>query len=482
MLARMFVTTQVYSFENLSPKELFRHTQNEWIKSIKPRTSINWYVWSEFSSTLVREFQRSENSPSSASMMQKLRLEIVGVMEEGILAIEHFLAHRQQQAQPDYPMEDSQRDAVLSELYVAYGMFLEQMTPIECWKLASDPKTLLIGALERLEEYRANLQTGHDQDELQLLQLLFLPLCRDNADNAVRNAMSLDATNAQALKLLEKLTGKNDPSIVHQRKPKEFVAELFDSFAETFDEKLVGVLQYRVPQLIGEAVKSIVQNEAGGSAFRAVLDAGCGTGLAGRELRPMMQESDPPGVLVGVDASSKMLDIAANCTRTTGCGLSVSKGENETKEYNPDEIDNRPLYDRLLQMDLEDMTLSNTLSDKSQEGFDLIVAADVLVYFGSLERIFQVLASLCVVDMPSWLVFSCERAIPEEAPLGFRLMPNGRFAHTKEHVCHMAFKEGYELKVYSEIMPRTEKGEPVKGHLFVFQTRRRRLSAENGEL
>jgi hypothetical protein len=46
----------------------------------------------------------------------------------------------------------------------------------------------------------------------------------------------------------------------------------------------------------------------------------------------------------------------------------------------------------------------------------------------------------------------------------------------------MAFKEGYELKVYSEIMPRTEKGEPVKGHLFVFQTRRRRISAENGEL
>jgi predicted TPR repeat methyltransferase len=34
-------------------------------------------------------------------------------------------------------------------------------------------------------------------------------------------------------------------------------------------------------------------------------------------------------------------------------------------------------------MDVEDMTLSNTLNGMSQEGFDLIVAADVFVYFGS---------------------------------------------------------------------------------------------------
>jgi predicted TPR repeat methyltransferase len=484
MLGLTLVTTLVISSENLSPEEvLFRHTQYEWFKSMKQKALINWHIWSEFSRTLVREFQKeSEKSASSPSMTQKRHLGIIAAIEEGILAIERFMAHQQQLLQPDHPNEDSQRDAVLAELYVAYGMLLEQLTPIECWKLASDPHTLLIGASERLAEHRSKLQIGPDQDELQLLQLLFLPLCHDNADNAVRNAMSLDATNTQALELLEKLTGKNDPSIVHQRKPKEFVAELFDSFADTFDEKLVGTLQYQVPQLIGEAVRNIVQNEADGASFRAVLDAGCGTGLAGRELRPMIQERDPSGVLVGVDASSKMLNIAVNCTRSYGCGLGRPLLEHETQENNPHEIDNRPLYDRLFQMDLEDMTLSNTLNGLSQEGFDLIVAADVFVYFGSLQRIFHVLASLCVVDLPSWLVFSCERALPEEAPLGFRLMPSGRFAHTKEHVWNMAYEAGFELKDYNEIAPRMERGEPVKGYLFVFEAKRSHIWTNGNEL
>jgi predicted TPR repeat methyltransferase len=94
-----------------------------------------------------------------------------------------------------------------------------------------------------------------------------------------------------------------------KRNPKVLVAELFDSFANTFDEMHVGILQYQLPQLIGEAVQNVVHKESHGASFRAVLDARCVTGLAGRELRPMIQERDPSGVLVGVDASSKMLNI-----------------------------------------------------------------------------------------------------------------------------------------------------------------------------
>ncbi|KAL3919204.1 MAG: hypothetical protein SGILL_003874, partial [Bacillariaceae sp.] len=126
----------------------------------------------------------------------------------------------------------------------------------------------------------------------------------------------------------------------------------------------------------------------------------------------------------------------------------------------------------LLQMDLEDMTLSNTLNGTTATGFDLVVAADVLVYFGDLGNIIQVYSNLVPAESSSWLVFSCERASPEEAPLGFRLMPSGRFAHTKEHVLTMAGKVGYELVDYKEITPRIEKGEPVKGHLFVFETKK----------
>ncbi|KAG7338698.1 methyltransferase and TPR repeat domain containing protein [Nitzschia inconspicua] len=474
VLLLVLANAQPRDDSNLSPEELFRQTLNEWMKSMEG-PDISWYVWTDFATTLVNEYQEaSKMSSSSASVIQKRHLEIVGAIEEGILTIERFLAH---QVQPN--MKAVRTDAVLAELYASYGVLLEQLTAIECWKLASDPHTLLIGAPERMVQYQAKLQ--NDDNEMKLLQEIFPPLCLDNADNAVRNAMSLDATNMEALKLLEKLTGNNDPTVVHQRKPQEFMAELFDSFADTFDEKLVGTLQYRVPQLIGEAVRKSIVEKAASDGFTAVLDAGCGTGLAGRYLRPMIKEVRPPGIMVGVDASPKMLDIAANCTRTFGCGLqaSTAHGNNESDLQ---QSNRRPLYDRLLQMDLEDMTLANTLNGFSQKNFDLIVAADVLVYFGSLEKILKVFASLCNDSDPSWLIFSCERALPEETPLGFRLLPSGRFAHTKKHVLDMADNAGFTLIEYSEIVPRMEKGEPVQGHLFVFELSKRQGKMEGKEL
>ena len=68
------------------------------------------------------------------------------------------------------------------------------------------------------------------------------------------------------------------------------------------------------------------------------------------------------------------------------------------------------------------------------------------------------------------LIFTCEYATNEEAPLGYRLLPTGRFAHTKEYVISSAqANEKYKSKRYQKIIPREEKGIPVQGHLFVFE-------------
>lgn len=217
---------------------------------------------------------------------------------------------------------------------------------------------------------------------------------------------------------------------------------LFDSFADHFDETLSN-LQYQVPRLVGELSSKLE------TSYKNALDAGCGTGLAGRYLRPLVRSK-----LVGVDASEKMLHLAQACTRQFGCGLDVSPTPN---------FDDPPLYDALLNMDLEGMTRQTTL----ESGFDLIVAADVLVYFGSLENLLQVFASIS--NDQAKLVFSCERTTVSDAPLGFRLQSSGRFAHSKEHAIQAAQTAGYQLLSYQEIVPRMEKGEPVKGHLFGFE-------------
>jgi predicted TPR repeat methyltransferase len=398
-----------------STESLFRQTTKTW------RIEKNWQPWHDYVQELLQRFETSEN-----------RLEIVNGFEEGLLYIEKATVG---------DGENAPRDAALSLLYYAYGHSLIELDSSECHALALDPYTLLIGA----ETVSKSAEPSKE-------------LCIENSENALRNSVTLDAQNSDAETLLQNITGMDS---VHKRKPKEFVAELFDSFADSFDKKLVDGLGYKVPQIIGEAAKKI------GSNYKNVLDAGCGTGLAGRFLKPLVAE-----LLVGVDASQKMLDIAAKCTTDRGCGLKLdgndNDNDNESKEellYDKEEL----LYDNLLVLDLEEMTLENTLNIRSNDdrsGFDLVVAADVLVYFGKLSNLLETFAKVSIDG--SNLLFTAERATEDEAPLGWRLLSSGRFAHTKKHAVEAASEAGYELVMYEEIVPRMEKGEEVRGHLFGF--------------
>ena len=116
------------------------------------------------------------------------------------------------------------------------------------------------------------------------------------------------------------------------------------------------------------------------SNYGLVLDAGCGIVLAGHYLKLLVNK-----VMIEVDASRKMLDIADKYITQKGCSL----GSNKVVD-----IDcvgrEEPLYDNLLVLDLEEMTLENTLNRGGRtrtnlDGFNLVMAADVLVYFGDLS-------------------------------------------------------------------------------------------------
>lgn len=450
----------IFAEEDLTPENLYRQTVETWQTRHSRRSSTAWAVWKDFATTLSSRYEAIAEKKGSVSTTG-----IVGAMEEGILTIERIVF---QQESSGNTSDDEARDSALAAMYTEYGRLLLYSSeppiplsgnPHKCFDLANDPHTLLIGAPERLKKYDNKKQTT--ENESQLIDTLFGPLCKDNAENALRNALSLDATYQEAERLLEEITGLSSRDSVHARKPKEFVAELFDSFAESFDEKLTKSLDYRVPQIIGSKVKDILEKDGTKRVVRNVLDAGCGTGLAGRELRKAIDTTNGDRiVLVGVDASTKMLDIAEKCTTTKGCGLPSGKDETSDNEFR--------LYDALLDLDLEEMTLDNTALKKKDAAFDLIVAADVFVYFGSLSRMLEVLSDLHNHN-GGLLVFTCERASPEEAPLGFRLLPTGRFSHTRDHVVEAAVAVGYTLLDYTEIIPRTEKGSAVDGHLFVFQ-------------
>lgn len=402
-----------------------------------------WDAWANLATALVE--------------LSEQPLYAIHAFERAILLIEQIMAEQGQAG------EDPARDVYLSKLYYGYGMTLSELSPEACQILAAAPNTLLIGSNSN--------RNRNKNDQTTTTNAI---ICLENAQNALRSAAILDATNVQAAHMLAAMGEGGGGDGVHRRATPEFVAALFDDFADTFDEKL-GALEYKVPRIMGDAARRARQ-----VAFRSALDAGCGTGLAGRYLRPLVS-----GPMIGVDISKKMLDIAARCTTVSGCGVE----DNDTAVDDGKEEEAPPLYDGLMALDLEAMTLSETLHAPgvgratdigSEEGFDLIVAADVHVYFGRLDTLLQNYAKLSRDE--AVLLFSCERATEEEAPLGWRLLSSGRFSHTKKYVVQAAEDVGYELASYEEIVPRMERGVAVNGHLFHFVLKNRDSAVERDEL
>lgn len=203
--------------------------------------------------------------------------------------------------------------------------------------------------------------------------------------------------------------------------PESYVAAIFDKAAATFDEQLVNRLEYRGPQLLGEALSQVLGARAAGLH---ILDLGCGTGLMGTALRPLARR------LSGVDLSGAMLARA----QTSG------------------------VYDELCHAEI--ITYLST----HEEQFDLIVAADVLNYFGDLSPVFRAIARR--------LRPGGRCAVTVEMGESQRIRLRGslrRFQHSRAHLADAAGAAGLKEQVMEAVVLRMEKGEPVNAWLGVWE-------------
>ncbi len=95
--------------------------------------------------------------------------------------------------------------------------------------------------------------------------------------------------------------------------------------------------------------------------------------------------------------------------------------------------------------------------------FDLIYSSDVFVYFGNLDTIIRSASSNLVCG--GIIAFSVERL--EDNDMGYRLFPNGRYAHSRTYIQDCLMRHGLQLIKETKSDIRKQSGNPVKGLLIV---------------
>jgi predicted TPR repeat methyltransferase len=195
--------------------------------------------------------------------------------------------------------------------------------------------------------------------------------------------------------------------------PAAYVENLFDQYADDFDAHLVGQLGYQGHSVL---LQHLPADPA--ARFGQVWDLGCGTGLCGPLIRPRTEH------LSGVDLSTAMVVKAQS--------LGV--------------------YDSLHAQDL--VSFLQQATTKS----DLVLAADVFIYVGWLDAVFEALSPR--VKPGGWLAFTVEEADP-----GFEVQLHSslRYAHALTYLQKLAAEHGWHWAKVHRAPLRLDQAQPLMG-------------------
>lgn len=229
-----------------------------------------------------------------------------------------------------------------------------------------------------------------------------------------RKALTVKPDYAEAQHMLDALTGNTTAT-----PPRKYVENLFNGYAERFDQSLVRQLGYNLPAIVK---KFTVELGYAASNFDEAIDLGCGTGLSGLEFRDVCE------TLTGVDISKNMITKARN----------------------------RKIYDRLIVGDIVDSLNS------SREKYDLFICLDVLIYVGALPNIFSAVKERSHTN--ALFIFSIESQAVGE----YTLLETGRYSHSDNYVLKTSSDQFRVLHSQEVNLRRKAKGW-VHGKVFMLQ-------------
>lgn len=225
------------------------------------------------------------------------------------------------------------------------------------------------------------------------------------AATAYTRCLDIDSADRHGAALGLALTGAAPPP---PTAPAAYVRELFDDYADSFDRSLVGGLGYRAPEELAGALRRVLGPVTGLDVF----DLGCGTGLMAPVLKPLAARLD------GIDLSPAMVAKAAE----------------------------RGLYD-----DVREGELVGMLTGRPGR-YDLITAADVLVYVGDLAPVMA--AAHQALKPGGAFAFTVEKTTAGTYELG----PKNRYRHALDYVRKMAEAAGFRVALLDDAVIRNEAG------------------------
>lgn len=203
--------------------------------------------------------------------------------------------------------------------------------------------------------------------------------------------------------------------------PPQYIRQLFDDYAADFDAHLVDQLGYQGHRVLLDRLPAPPDTR-----FARTLDLGCGTGLCGAHVRARTDH------LSGIDIAPAMIAKAQE----------------------------RGVYDFLHAGDLHAWLAT------SQETYDLVLAADVFIYVGDLEKVFGLLAQR--MRTGGWLAFTVEDAAPGQ---DVQLLPSLRYAHALAYLNALAERHGFDTVAAHEHTIRCDQQRPVPGRYVYLQRR-----------
>lgn len=215
---------------------------------------------------------------------------------------------------------------------------------------------------------------------------------------------------------LEALEGKT-----LKKSSQEYVKLEFDNFAKSFENKLLKELEYKTPFILAKTVKQYTDKDKKYN----ILDLGCGTGLLGLELKEISNS------LIGIDLSSKMLNIAKN----------------------------KKIYTTLFEIDI-----TTYLKQCENNSFDMIVSTDVFIYIGDLYKIFKLVNKK--LQKEGIFSFSIELLNDNKE---YKLNNTGRFSHSKKYINKLIKKFNFIILDKFKTTIRKENNNNVDGYIYVLQ-------------